>query len=90
MDITQKEAHQFCVEDFYRSLEKATEDAGGSIKAFREAERFSLKDLAELLAPNGVRFIYNRNRTIGNVSTISIPCFRPASIGTADPIPKKK
>lgn len=42
--------------DFYTSLWEACSNAGGGANAFRDDPRLS--DLAKILAPNGVRFIF--------------------------------
>jgi hypothetical protein len=87
MDITHEEALKFCVEDFYTSLENAITAAGGRL---RIEDEMTIQELAECLAQNGVRFVYDRNRGIDNVGTITVPCFMPAPGGMADPRPRRK
>ena len=83
MDINQDQEQRFCIDDFYTSLVKATEEAGGSINAFRKPEHITLKDLAELLAPNGVRFTFLPTRSVTNVETYQE--FRFKNLGTSVP-----
>jgi hypothetical protein len=71
--ISQEDARQFCIEDFYRSFTTAVERAGGSPVAFNR--QMTLRELAETLAQNGVRFTYDRTRSIDNVSASIVPCF---------------
>ena len=89
-NISQEESARFCIDDFYTSLVKATEEAGGSINAFRKPEHITLKDLAELLAPNGVRFTFLPRRSVTNVEAYkafrfknpatSLPTVRPVTL----------
>ena len=87
MDINNEnqsdEVTKFCIADFYESLVKATEEAGGSVNVFRRPEHVTLKDLAELLAPNGVRFTFLPTRSITNVETYQ--AFRFKNLGTSVP-----
>ena len=92
-NVSQEESVQFCIDDFYTSLVKATEESGGSINAFRKPEHITLKDLAELLAPNGVRFTFLPTRSVTNVEAYrairfknlgtTIPTVRPTSKPTS-------
>ena len=63
-------ARQFCIEDFYASLRDAISNAGGSYNVIcRDTDigTVTLSQLADILAANGVRFVYDKIRTIDNV-----------------------
>ena len=57
-----------CIGDFWLKLEEAVVEAGGS-KETVSIERLSemkCKDIASLLAPNGIRFAHNKNWNFSN------------------------
>ena len=94
MDINNEnqsdEVTEFCIADFYDSLATASEAAGGSARVFGKPEDVTLRDLAEILAVNGVRFMYQPSRCIDNVEFVRVPRFKILPGGMANVRPAKK
>lgn len=63
-DLTMTDAKNFCVDDFMKSYKLACDAAGGRSSSISDAQ---LLHLANILAPNGIRFTYAIGRTIENV-----------------------
>lgn len=71
----QEQARQFCVDDFYKSLKTACEEAGGNFDSVwppGSRSGLTISALANILAQNGVRFVYDRNRDITNVKSKTV------------------
>lgn len=49
-----------CIRDFHDSLRAAVEQAGGAPTAIK----LDLNELAKILAPNGIRFHYDKSRSL--------------------------
>lgn len=91
MKTQQDQALQFCIEDFYRSFENAVQRAGGNINTIvRDPANTTMAELVDVLAQNGVRFTYDKYRSIDNVRFTSVPCFAPAPDGMASVCTKRK
>ena len=56
-----------CIKHFWECFDNAIREAGGAITTpYRE---FTLQEVAELLAPNGIRVFFNKGNTITHLPT---------------------
>lgn len=58
--------HTDCVVDCICSLQNSLQNAGGIVsKDIEYLQRMSAYDLIHLIAPNGIRFIFKREKVLG-------------------------
>ncbi len=57
--------HQECVIDCILSLQNSLQNAGGCVnRDVEQLQKMTVYDLIDLIAPNGIRFVWTPNKVI--------------------------
>lgn len=55
-----------CIGDMVTSMEQALANAHGYPLLLKDLEQMKVWDFIKLYAPNGIRFVYDRKKVVGN------------------------